>query len=154
VGTTKDILTTTVIQIFKSYKDWQGKGQTGNRIKDWLARMMAQAVECHKKYVEDAGFTGKLKELALKMAEETSRWWHELVNYVDGEFLTLTGYNLSSKNILLLLSNQFVTILDDMHEYRVKAARADYVNNHQGACIRFAWVTLQAHVVMEQYWEN
>ena len=115
--------------------------------------MMAQAVACHKQYVEDAGFTGELKELALMTADETSHWWHELVNYVDGEFLTLSGYNLSPKNFLLLLSTQFVTI-DDVHEYRVKAARADYVNNHQGACIRFAWVTLQAHVVMAQYREN
>ena len=73
---------------------------------------------------------------------------------MDGEFLTFSGYNLSPKNILLLLSNQFVTILDDVHKYRVKAAQADYVNNHQGACIRFAWVTLQAHVVMAQYREN
>jgi hypothetical protein len=144
VGTSKgDILTTKVIHIFRSYEDWKGNGHAGDVIKDRLARMM-----------EDAGFTGELKELALMTADKTSRWWHELVNYVDREFLTLSGYNLSPKNILLLLSNQFVTILDNVHEYRVKAARADYVNNHQGACIRFAWVTLQAHVVMAQYREN
>ena len=155
VGTAKgNILTTTVIHIFKSYEDWKGNGHAGDGIKNQLARMMAQAVACHKQYVKDAGFTGELKELALMTADKTSRWWHELVNYVDREFLTLSGYNLSPKNILLLLSNQFVTILDNVHEYRVKAARADYVNNHQGTCIRFAWVTLQAHVAMAQYHEN
>ena len=106
VGTTKgDILTTTVIHIFKSYEDWKGNGHAGDRIKDRLAQMMAQAVACHKQYVEDAGFTGKLKELALMTADETSRWWHELVNYVDREFLTLSGYNLSPKNILLLIKS-------------------------------------------------
>ena len=30
----------------------------------------------------------------------------------------------------------------------------DLVGNHQRACIMFAWVTQQAHVVMAQYQEN
>ena len=69
--------------------------------------------------------------------------------------MTLTGYKLSPKNILLLLSNQLVSILaDNIHEYRCKAGRVDLVGNNQGACIRFAWVTLQAQVVMAEYREN
>jgi len=154
VGAAKEVLSTTIIHVFKSYEDWQGNGHDGDGVKDRLARMMAQAVECHKQYVEDAGFTGELRELALRTAEETSRWWYELVNYIDGEFLTLTSYKLSPKNILLLLSNQFVSILDDIYEYRCKAGRVDLVGNHQSACIRFAWVTLQSHVVMASFRED
>ena len=115
---------------------------------------MGKAVECHNQYVEDAGYTGELKAMALKTANETSRWWYEFVSYVDSEFLTLTGYKLSPKNILLLLSNQFISILDNNHEYRCKAGRVALAGNNQSACIRFAWVTLQAHVVMADYKDN
>jgi hypothetical protein len=59
------------------------------------------------------------------------------------------SFNLLSKYILLLLSNQAVQICEDIFEPSITASNTDIFNNKNAAAARFAWVTLQAHSIME-----
>ena len=54
-------------------------------------------------------------------------------------------------HILLLLSNQVVQICKDIFEPRCTTSNTDIVNNKGVAAIRFAWVTLQVHGVMDGF---
>jgi hypothetical protein len=88
--------------------------------------------------------------MALKTAEQTMRFWHSFVAYLDEEYSMLTSFNLLPKHILLLLSHHVVQICDDISDLRNKAVTTD-ISNQLASASRFGWVTLQAHGCMEGY---
>jgi hypothetical protein len=57
-------------------------------------------------------------------------------------------------DILLLLSNQVVQICDNVFKLRSTSLNVDLVNIEEGAAVQFAWVTLQAHRMMQGHLQD
>ena len=143
------ITSTTTIKMLESNKLWRGNGM-GDGYKATLTKALEGAVERHRTYCNDQLPEGVVREMALKTAERTLRFWHSFVAYLDEEYSMLTSFNLLPKHILLLLSNQVIQICDDISEFRCKAVTTD-ISNPLATSSRFCWVTLQAHGCMEAY---
>ena len=139
------------IKMLESMDAWKGNGMGGTCVKVCLDATMAIALRRHRQYCDEAFPDGVLKDLALKTDKATRVLWSQLGMYINDEHITLTSFNILSKQILLLLSNQVVQICEDIFEPRSTASNTDIVNNKNVAAARFAWVTLQAHGVMEGY---
>ena len=143
------ITSTTTIKMLESNELWRGNGM-GDGYKATLTKALEGAVERHRTYCNDQLPEGVVREMALKTAERTLRFWHSFVAYLDEEYSMLTSFNLLPKHILLLLSNQVIQICDDISEFRCKAVTTD-ISNPLATSSRFCWVTLQAHGCMEAY---
>ena len=143
------ITSTTTIKMLESNELWRGNGM-GDGYKATLTKALEGAVERHRTYCNDQLPEGVVREMALKTAEHTLRFWHSFVAYLDEEYSMLTSFNLLPKHILLLLSNQVIQICDDISEFRCKAVTTD-ISNPLATASRFCWVTLQAHGCMEAY---
>jgi hypothetical protein len=72
------------------------------------------------------------------------------VAYLDDEYSLLESFKLSSKHVLLLLSNQVVQICNDLFEFRSNASSVD-LGNMAAAVAHFAWVMLQVIGCMNGY---
>jgi hypothetical protein len=154
VGASKDqIWSSTTIKMLESYKVWHENGGGGDGVKVRLSDMMQNAVRCHCHYCEDFVPEGKMQAMALKTANASSRFWMNLAYYIEDEYSFLLSFNLDSKHILLLLSNQIVQMCDDIHKFRRSAANVDVMDRAMAAA-RFAWVMLQAHTCMNGYLED
>ena len=149
IGKEKTITSTTTIKMLESNDLWRGNGM-GDGYKATLTKALEGAVERHRTYCNDQVPEGVVREMALKTAERTLRFWHSFVAYLDEEYSMLTSFNLLPKHILLLLSNQVIQICDDISEFRCKAVTTD-ISNPLATASRFCWVTLQAHGCMEAY---
>ena len=122
----------------------------GDGYKATLTKALDGAVERHRTYCNDQVPPGVVRDMALKTAEQTMRFWHSFVAYLDEEYSMLTSFNLLPKHILLLLSHHVVQICDDISDLRNKAVTTD-ISNQLASASRFGWVTLQAHGCMEGY---
>jgi hypothetical protein len=153
VGTNNksQITNLTTIKMLDLMDAWKGNGLGGNGVKVRLDNTIAMAMGHHRQYCDENFPEGKLKELALKTAAATRIFWSQLGMYIDNKHITLSLFDLLSKHILLLLSNQVVQICKDIFEPRCTASNTDIVNNRGVAAAQFAWVTLQAHGVMEGF---
>ncbi len=149
VGKATNITSTTTIKMLESIELWRGNGM-GDGFKSTLTKALDGAVEHHRTYCNDQVPSGAVRDMALKTAEYTMRFWHSFVAYLDDEYSMLTSFNLLLKHILLLLSNQVVQICDDISDFRNKAVTTD-ISNLLATASRFGWVTLQAHGCMESY---
>ncbi len=141
----------TTIKMLESMDAWKGNGLGESGVKVWLNATMAIAMWRHCQYCDKAFPDRELKELALKTAEATKVFWSQLGTYTDNEHITLMLFNFLSKHILLLLFNQVVKICEDIFKPHSTASNTDIDNSKNLAAARFAWVTLQAHGVMEGY---
>jgi hypothetical protein len=130
------------IKMLESMDAWKGNGMGGTCVKVCLDATMAIALRRHRQYCDEAFPDGVLKDLALKTDKATRVLWSQLGMYINDEHITLTSFNILSKQILLLLSNQVVQICEDIFEPRSTASNTDIVNNKNVAAARFAWVTL------------
>jgi hypothetical protein len=148
---TNQISATTRIKMLESHATWMGNGLGGDGVRNRLDATLATAIWCHQQYCEDNFPDGDLKSLALRTADATRVFWSKLGTYIDNEHLALTLFDLISKHILLLLSNQVVQICKDLFKLCCMASNIDVMNNKGVAAARYAWVTLQAHRVMEGY---
>jgi hypothetical protein len=101
----KNVLSTTVIEVFKTWKDWMGTGGIDGH-KQKLNQAMLLAVRRHNQYCTDNLVSPDLTALAVKTAENTDSFWRAFTTYIYEEFTLLTSFKLSDKNVLLLLSNQ------------------------------------------------
>jgi hypothetical protein len=145
----KSVLSTTIIKVFKTWKDWLGTGGIDGH-KQKLNQAMVLAVHCHNQYCTDALVLADLLALALGTAENTNTFWRSFTAYIYKEFTLLTLFKLSDKNVLLLFLNQVVQIFDDLFELRSTASHVDPGNKVLMAS-QCAWVTLQAQGCMEGY---
>jgi hypothetical protein len=145
----KNVLSTTVIEVFKSWKDWNGTGGIDGH-KQKLNQAMVLAVRRHTQYCTDNLASADLIALAMASGENTDTFWRGFAAYIYEEFTLLTSFKLSEKNVLLLLSNQVVQISDDLFEVRSTVSHVDPTNKVVMAA-QYAWVTLQAQTVMNGY---
>ena len=143
------MLSTTIIEVFKTWKDWMGTGGIDGH-KQKLNHAMVLAVRRHNQYCVDNIVSPDLLRLALRSAEHTDTFWRSFTAYIYEEFTLLTSFKLSDKNVLLLLSNQVVQIFDDLFELRSTALHVDPANKVLMAS-QYAWVTLQAQGCMKSY---
>ncbi len=110
-GTKKEaILTTTTIAMLKSIIAWHGNDM-GDGIKDRLTTQMHTAVERHACYCEENLPKGTLRVHAVRSAECTQYFWQTLAAYIEAELTMLLSFNLTKRDVLLLMSNQIVQIL-------------------------------------------
>ncbi len=142
-------LTTT--KMLESMDTWKGNRLGGTGVKVCLDTTMAMAMWRHCQTCNENLPEGELKELVLKTAKANRIFWSQLGAYIDNEHITLSSFSLLLKHILFLLSNQIVQICEDIFEPRCTASNTDIVHNKGVAAARFAWVTLQAHSVMEGF---
>jgi hypothetical protein len=150
IGKEKTITSTMTIKMLESNELWRGNGM-GDGYKATLTKALEGAVERHCTYCNDQVPEGVVREMALKTAECTLRFWHSFVAYLDEEYSMLTSFNLLPEHILLLLSNQVIQICDDIPSiFRCKAVMTN-ISNPLATASRFCWVTLQAHGCMEAY---
>jgi hypothetical protein len=149
VGKEKNITSTMTLKMLESVEQWQGNGM-GDGYKASLTKALQAAIEWHRAYCLDHVPPGIIRKMALKTAEASMRFWHSFVAYLDDKYSMLTLFNLLSKHILLLLSNQVVQICDDLFEYHNKAVTTD-ISNQLATTSRFGWGMLQAHGCMERY---
>jgi hypothetical protein len=147
VGKATNITSTTAIKILESIELWQRNGM-GDGYKSTLTEALKGAVERHCTYCNDQVPVGVVRNVALKTAEDTIRFWHSFTAYLDDKYSMLTSFHLLPKHILLLLLNQMVQICDDILEFRSKAVTTD-ISNPLATASRFGWVTLQAHGCLE-----
>jgi hypothetical protein len=116
-GTKKEaILTTTTIAMLKSIVAWHENGM-GDGIKDPLTTQMHTAVERHACYCEENLHKGTLRVHALCSAERTQYFWQTLAAYIEAELIMLLSFNLTKRDVLLLMSNQIVQICDDLFKF-------------------------------------
>lgn len=150
VGNAQKILSTNTIEVFKEVDLWKGNG-AGDGNKECLVKSVGQASDSHATYCDDNLRPGDLKDMAVKTGTTTAMiFLRALVSYLEDERNLLTSYKLQGKDIMLLLSNQVVQIFDDIFDQRTHGKMMS-LDNKVAMGARFAWVTLQAHTVMEQY---
>ena len=70
-------------------------------------------------------------------------FFQALVAHIGEEISMLITFNLSSKQIVVLVSNQVLQICDELFDYHQHAINVD-VSNKTATAARFAWVTLQS----------
>jgi hypothetical protein len=142
-----EIPTTSTIEMLKSVKIW--RSGEGRGYKDWLTQGILSAVRAHAKYCNKYMPAGWLREHALKSGQQTQHFWQTLAAYIKDEFILLLSFDLSEKNICLLMLHQIVQICNDLYEYRHVAS--NMVGGDTSAASRYAWVTLQVLNCMEGY---
>ena len=87
---------------------------------------------------------GVVRDMALKTAEHTMRFWHSFIAYLDEEYPMLTSFNLLPMLILLLLSIHVEQICNNILDFRNNKAVTTDISNQLASASRFGWVTLQA----------
>ncbi len=122
----------------------------GDGFKERLLDQLQYVVKSHASYCEDYLSDGPVQQAALRMAQSMQHFFQSLAAYLDNELAMLTSFSLSSKQTLLLLSNQVVHISDDLFDFRKQAKGID-VANRIASSSRYAWVMLQALGCMEGY---
>ena len=142
-----EVPTTSTIEMLKSVKIWRSR--EGRGYKDRLTQGILSAVRAHAKYCNQYVPAGWLKEHALKSGQQTQHFWQTLAAYIEDEFILLLSFDLSKKNICLLMLHQIVQICNDLNEYHHIAS--NMVGGDTSAASRYAWVTLQVLNCMEGY---
>jgi len=135
VGKEKNITSSTTIKMLESIELWRGNGM-GDGYKATLTKALDGAVERHRTYCNDQVHPGVVRDMALKTAEHTMRFWHSFVAYLDEEYSMLMSFNLLPKHILLLLSNHVEQICDNISDFRNKAVTTD-ISNQLASASRF-----------------
>ena len=135
VGKEKNITSSTTIKMLESIELWRGNGM-GDGYKATLTKALDGAVERHRTYCNDQVHPGVVRNMALKTAEHTMRFWHSFVAYLDEECSMLMLFNLLPKHILLLLSNHVEQICNDISDFRNKAVTTD-ISNQLASASRF-----------------
>jgi hypothetical protein len=137
------------IKMLESYDAWRGTIM-GNEQKERLTNDLQMAVACHWQYCMDYVPAGTLQDTALKTAKYTMQFWNALMAYIKDKYTLLLSFKLLPKHVLLLLSNQVVQICDNMFKFRNCATYGD-LQNPVASVSRYAWVTLQALGMMDDY---
>ncbi len=135
VGKEKNITSSTTIKMLESIELWRGNGM-GDGYKATLTKALDSAVERHRTYCNDQVHPGVVRDMALKTAEHTMRFWHSFVAYLDEEYSMLMSFKLLPKHILLLLSNHVEQICDNISDFRNKAVTTD-ISNQLASASRF-----------------
>jgi hypothetical protein len=149
----KNITSTTTIKMLESFDAWRGNN-IGNSTKERLEDTLQIAIKRHQQYCNNHLTNGELKTMALKTVDTTRIFWAALVAYINDEYAMLCLFNLLTKHIMLLLSNQVVQICNNVFEVRGNAGSVDLKNKGVTGA-RFAWVTLQALNCMAGYcWDK
>jgi hypothetical protein len=105
---TYQISATTMIKMLESHAMWMENGLGDNGVRNRLDATLATAIRCHQQYCNNNFLDGNLKSLALRTADANQVFWLKLGTYINNEHLMLKLFDLISKHILLLLSNQVV----------------------------------------------
>jgi hypothetical protein len=123
----------------------------GDGVKARLDNTPLMAIRHYQQYCDDNFPDGELKAMTLKTAKATRVFRSKLGTHIDNKYSMLTSFKLITKHILLLLLNQVIQICKNVIEPRCTASNVDVANNKGAAAAWFAWVTLQAHRMMQGF---
>ena len=149
VGSTDVVLATQRIKAFESLDTWRGNGM-GDGTKERLIEALRLGAARHRTYCEDNLPAGELREHAIRSGEFTMEFFQALIVHIDDEINMMMSFGLPEKQIMVLVSNQFVSICDELFLFHQHAINVD-ASNKAAAASRFAWVTLQALQKMGEY---
>ena len=142
VGSTDVVLATQRIKAFESVDTWRGNGM-GDGTKERLIEALRLRVARHRTYCEDNLPAGELREHAIRSGEFTMEFFQALIVHIDDELNMMLSFGLPKKQIMVLVSNQFVSICDELFIFHQHVINVDS-SNKAAAASWFAWVTLQA----------